>query len=814
MKAVKSKGASDVSGCIDRLVEARQIKPELGERAKEFHRSLVEGSADALGRAPADAVAAIEVANVMLDQARQRKLKVSIQATQQARIRDEVLAHPKGVGWGASAVLAGDPFESGVRNVESQIQVVERRLFKHLSEALEAYKSRLPGAVADSAGGRKTIQELRGVDTGDDVAKRAAVGFRTANEEAVKLYRANGGLLHELGDWRSPQFWDSARVREFGDDFERDILDAVSQGALRIWDKKTYAPAPADKIPDIVRAARDAIQFERGGTSGAAPGFGTATRVFRFQDNEAGNVAFFRLMDKYGPGTGGYLDMMIGHLKGAAREVALVQIMGPDHAATAAMLKRIVSEGDMKKSGLRPLNPAHWFSGAGAFDRMYRYLTGELNAVESSTVATIFGTARTLSSAANLGSAVVSAVPGDTVTAAFAANHNGLPMARVISRAMQEIVTENADTRATAARLNVTSHALMDHVLGAQRFDDEVLPRNVAGRAADAVMRLQGLNRWTNSIKRAFEMEFLGLIADQSGKGFAEIDPKFRGFLERHRFREADWETLRSASLFDVDGAKFWDADAVEDRALSDRMLAAIFDERRYAVIESGARTAQLAMAKRGTLTGEFMRSSLQFKSFPLTMIMTHGMRLWLNAGTPQGAAQAVSFMVASTAAGALVVQAKSLLSGKDPRPMDDPKFWASATLSGGALGIYGDLLSSTITRTGLGPFETVVGPVIGEAVNTYQALRDAAGGIVGEEQGNPGRSLLRAAKRWTPGANIWWARLGIDRLIFDQVQTAVDPDYRQSFSRMQQYAEKEFGQSYWFAPGTTSPQRAPAFSE
>jgi hypothetical protein len=53
-----------------------------------------------------------------------------------------------------------------------------------------------------------------------------------------------------------------------------------------------------------------------------------------------------------------------------------------------------------------------------------------------------------------------------------------------------------------------------------------------------------------------------------------------------------------------------------------------------------------------------------------------------------------------------------------------------------------------------------------------------------------------------------------VDRLIFDQIQTAVDPDYRQSFSRMQQYAEEEFGQSYWFASGTTSPQRAPAFGE
>jgi hypothetical protein len=56
---------------------------------------------------------------------------------------------------------------------------------------------------------------------------------------------------------------------------------------------------------------------------------------------------------------------------------------------------------------------------------------------------------------------------------------------------------------------------------------------------------------------------------------------------------------------------------------------------------------------------------------------------------------------------------------------------------------------------------------------------------------------------------NTWYARLAIDRLWFDKLQTLVDPDYRGSWRRMQQRARKE-GQGYWWGSGESTPERAP----
>ena len=37
-----------------------------------------------------------------------------------------------------------------------------------------------------------------------------------------------------------------------------------------------------------------------------------------------------------------------------------------------------------------------------------------------------------------------------------------------------------------------------------------------------------------------------------------------------------------------------------------------------------------------------------------------------------------------------------------------------------------------------------------------------------------------------------------------------IDPDWRQSFRRMEKKARDDFGQEMWWRPGQTAPQRAP----
>jgi hypothetical protein len=46
--------------------------------------------------------------------------------------------------------------------------------------------------------------------------------------------------------------------------------------------------------------------------------------------------------------------------------------------------------------------------------------------------------------------------------------------------------------------------------------------------------------------------------------------------------------------------------------------------------------------------------------------------------------------------------------------------------------------------------------------------------------------------------------------MLADQLQEAVDPDYRKSWKRIEHYAH-ENGTEYWWSPGDDAPERAPA---
>ena len=59
------------------------------------------------------------------------------------------------------------------------------------------------------------------------------------------------------------------------------------------------------------------------------------------------------------------------------------------------------------------------------------------------------------------------------------------------------------------------------------------------------------------------------------------------------------------------------------------KLMSAIYDERQFAYLAGGSERvrATSAGAKAGTLAGELARSVFLFKSFPMTMLSTWGMR-------------------------------------------------------------------------------------------------------------------------------------------------------------------------------------------
>ena len=51
-----------------------------------------------------------------------------------------------------------------------------------------------------------------------------------------------------------------------------------------------------------------------------------------------------------------------------------------------------------------------------------------------------------------------------------------------------------------------------------------------------------------------------------------------------------------------------------------------------------------------------------------------------------------------------------------------------------------------------------------------------------------------------------------MERLIFDQLEAAIDPNAARSFRRIEQGARRDYGQRFFWKPGKTAPERRPDF--
>src|SRR5262245_17946887 len=96
--------------------------------------------------------------------------------------------------------------------------------------------------------------------------------------------------------------------------------------------------------------------------------------------------------------------------------------------------------------------------------------------------------------------------------------------------------------------------------------------------------------------------------------------------------------------------------------------------------------------AQRGTLVGEGMCTLMLAKSFPLSTYLYH-LKRGLSAPTIGGkAGYLASFVAASTVVGAIALQAREVVKGRDRRDMTEPGFWRDAAATGGGFAIFDGL--------------------------------------------------------------------------------------------------------------------------
>ena len=790
-----------IQNCLARLVAANRISQKAADDAQALHEGLQGRLYPSMGPASADAASALEAARVMMQAAQDRKLMAAKQAIRQSEIANRMELHPKGKSAGLMSSLVRDNWEAGAQmgdalNIESHSESVTKKLLGIMNGTMDKYRSTMAGLRQDTDSIWNVVDEIYGVDTGDADAKAAAEAFTKTAKYAVERVKREGKPLSVLEDWRLPQSWDATQVKKAGENaFLNDLMTEYEAGNLRVIDKAGNGEAPKAAVPGIIANAYKDITLGKGQGSGAG-GFSNQLRVFRFDNPDT----YKRLMKKYGVGSGGLFNTMMGHIQSMAKEIAFVEVLGPNYESNfQKLLGHAIEDTAYGPTGRKIQNVVSLNSPA-VVKRTYDALSGKLGVAQSEFWAGLGGGLRNLQTAARLGSAAVAAVPGDSMTATLASNYNGIPAAAVLSRLMTDLTTNREGAEQLARQLNLTAASVLDTAIGPKRFDDDVLGQGVTGRIADGLMRVTGINTWTEGLKRAFSMEFMGAIARQADNKFEDLDPMFKGFMSRYGFTPDDWDKLRASPQIEVEGAKFFDVNAVEDQRLADRLMSAVIDERHFAVVEPDARIrgAMTGGLQRGTILGEAVRSATQFKSFPVTFMMTHLMRALTQGNMGNRAYRTTQLLLMTTIAGAALVQAQSLIAGRDPGNMSKQKFWLESFLRGGGGGMLADFLYSSTTRGGEGITQYLAGPAPGAIIG---ATGDLLQSMADNKELN-GKTLANHLKAWTPGSSLWYTKAATDRLIFDNIQAMIDPNYRASFKRYEQRMKKEFGQTFWWAPG------------
>lgn len=812
-----------LGACIPDLEARGVLDPDRAAAARALYEELLEQHARTGSRETAEALASADLIAALERQVTRKAFLTGLAAKRKAAIAADLKSYGTDTGDGRfksrdpggptppealAALIDHDP-RAAFSNVEGRRKAVLGDAHRLIDGILTRHSANLRGQVRDKAGLADLVRELFDGGTGNRAAKELAEAWRRAAEQLRQRFNRAGGDVGFRSDWGLPQSHDWRKVRLAGREaWKAEILPRLAPE--RMIDQRTGQAFTPERLEAALDEVFETIRTDGANTltPGAAGRGAMANRrgearflVFKSADD------WMAYSQAYGAGTP--YDAMIGHIESMARDIAALEILGPNPEATLRWAKDLVAqEARLDVSpGSEAVDAAD--SAGRQLDRLWNEYRGANLVADDKKLALVFSNIRAFQVATKLGGAYLSAVSdfafGDSRRA-----FNGLGKASVIPQYLKLMRPGSIEDQKLAIRRGLIAEEYASRTAGQSRYLMEELTGEFARRIASGVLRVSLLSRHTQAMRWVYGMESLATYTEAAGKRFDALDPQLRGALARYGIDAAGWDKLRTAKM-DLDRGIEWISPhnlPEADREIGSRFMEMILEETDLAVPVADLATRAVFNSKfeRGTWLGEIGRSTVLFKSFGVSVLIRQSREIMAMQGAT-AARYAGGLLIGTTLMGALAIQLKELAGGKDPRPMEDEAFWGAALLQGGGFGIFGDFLNSAQNRAGGGFAQTLAGPVVDDAQGLVNLGRAAV-----SEKGDPRKSLVREVKGFIPGNNLWYTRLAFDRLVADQIEEAVNPDVRKSRARLERYAAEQ-GTDYWWAPGDGfDPERAPDF--
>lgn len=712
--------------------------------------------------------------------------------------------------------------KSNFLSVESRGKATRDYALSQIQEAFEAVDPRFFHLFEDEASVRDLVYEMRGQDTGNVRAKKGAKAWAGVTELLRQRFNDAGGDIGYLENWGIPQHHSMEKVGRVPQD--KWVSDVIGK-----LDRKYYIKDDGQLMSDaelttflgeayntIATGGLNKLSDTGMRISGARSNRGNASRQIHFKDADS----YLEYQREYGDRS--LWEVMVGHLEGISKDIALVETYGPnpDH-----VFRSILDEVTAEQVTANPERTGRIKRLANSTENLYNFIAGKTQPIANPHIARWSDNIRNWMVASRLGSALLASF-SDLGTMYMSAKVANIPMNRLFMNQLEAMNPANRTELARARRAGLAMESLLGSV---NRWAMDNMGPSVSRWAATAVMRASGLTAWTDAHKRAYGVTMMGSLGEVVSRApdLRSLDDsdfrilKSKGITEQDfsvwkLAQQEDWGNGNTTMLTPESIMRIPDA-AVMHLGLPERvrfeamrrLLATVSEEVDMAVITPGAREQLLTGGglQRGTWKGELTRSVFLFKSFPISVVLRHWTRAMGMPSAGGRAAYIAAFLASTTMLGALSQQLNDLASGRNPREMtgkDAGKFWLGALLKGGGLGLYGDFLLSDHTRYGGGALASMLGPVAGLVDDVVKLAQGIPLNAVEGKPEQTGGDLVKLGKGLIPGANLWYAKAALDHMIFNQLQEYFSPGY---LRKMEQRSKKEFNQTYWWRPQDVTPE-------
>lgn len=712
--------------------------------------------------------------------------------------------------------------KSNFLSVESRGKATRDYALSQIQEAFEAVDPRFFHLFEDEASVRDLVYEMRGQDTGNVRAKKGAKAWAGVTELLRQRFNDAGGDIGYLENWGIPQHHSMEKVGRVPQD--KWVSDVIGK-----LDRKYYIKDDGQLMSDaelktflgeayntIATGGLNKLSDTGMRISGARSNRGNASRQIHFKDADS----YLEYQREYGDRS--LWEVMVGHLEGISKDIALVETYGPnpDH-----VFRSILDEVTAEQATANPERTGRIKRLANSTENLYNFIAGKTQPIANPHIARWSDNIRNWMVASRLGSALLASF-SDLGTMYMSAKVANIPMNRLFMNQLEAMNPANRTELARARRAGLAMESLLGSV---NRWAMDNMGPSVSRWAATAVMRASGLTAWTDAHKRAYGVTMMGSLGEVVSRApdLRSLDDsdfrilKSKGITEQDfsvwkLAQQEDWGNGNTTMLTPESIMRIPDA-AVMHLGLPERvrfeamrrLLAAVSEEVDMAVITPGARERLITGGglQRGTWKGELTRSVFLFKSFPISVVLRHWTRAMGMPSAGGRAAYIAAFLASTTMLGALSQQLNDLASGRNPREMtgkDAGKFWLGALLKGGGLGLYGDFLLSDHTRYGGGALASMLGPVAGLVDDVVKLAQGIPLNAVEGKPEQTGGDLVKLGKGLIPGANLWYAKAALDHMIFNQLQEYFSPGY---LRKMEQRSKKEFNQTYWWRPQDVTPE-------